>query len=463
MKPLPSKNDLFLKRLTVQAFPEAVFERLYNCEKYAFLYESLENDGERGRYSFIGGRPFLIFRSTGKTAALESAEGCSSETGDPLEVLRGIMKKYDFPLSHQVFTGGAVGFMSYDAVRLSEQISDRHEPDFPVPDMYFIFPSEIMIFDHLKKTVDIIIYGGFGDARFNEIEAAVTSSSAPCPAEVPSDEKPFPESNFTREEFEDRVRKAQEYILAGDIFQVVLSQRFSFPMKASPLSVYRELRKANPSPYMYFLQFDGLHILGSSPETLVSLKSGTAVTKPIAGTRRRGRTEEEDMALERELLADEKERAEHVMLVDLARNDLGRVCEYGSVRVDEFFGIERFSRVMHIVSEVSGRIRPEYDMFDLFTACFPAGTVSGAPKVRAMEIIDELENCRRGIYAGAIGYFDFCGNMDVCITIRTIVMSEGRAFIQAGAGIVADSQPELEYKETINKAQALMKAVGAAE
>jgi anthranilate synthase component 1 len=366
------------------------------------------------------------------------------------------------------FSGGAVGYASYDAIRFFETIPDRNPDTQADPEFYFIFPEEVLVFDHLEKTVDIVIHSDEArEERLMELSGICRRlTDSPVERFTPSEgstggdpsEDGFA-SNTTREAYMESVRKAKEYILAGDIFQVVLSQRFEFPVAADPVRVYESLRVANPSPYMYLVRFDGLNLLGSSPEILVKVLDRNVTIRPLAGTRPRGRSADEDAALGAELLCDEKERAEHIMLVDLARNDIGRVCGYGTVETDDLFSIERYSRVMHLVSNVRGRLAKDRDAFDCFAACFPAGTVSGAPKVRAMEIIDELETVRRGVYAGSIGYFDFAGNMDMCIAIRAVVIKNGRGSIQAGAGVVADSDPEREYRETLNKARALFKAV----
>ncbi|MEJ2568250.1 MAG: anthranilate synthase component I family protein, partial [candidate division WOR-3 bacterium] len=325
---------------------------------------------------------------------------------------------------------------------------------------YFMFPSEIILFDHKNDTVDIILYTNNGDNKRIEELTKIIKTSQEVYYNLSEGNKVEFIGNFTKKEYCDAVEKAKEYINAGDIFQVVPSQRFKAINKKEPINIYKALRLTNPSPYMYYLRFDDLYILGSSPETLIKLEAGGLVTSnPIAGTRRRGKNEEEDKKFAKELLQDEKELAEHVMLVDLARNDIGRVCEYGSIRVSDFMRIEKYAKVMHNISVVNGNLLEDKDAFDLVRATFPAGTVSGAPKIRAMEIIDELEPARRGIYAGALGYFGFAGIMDLCIAIRTIIINKGIIYFQAGGGVVADSVPELEYKETINKMSALKKAI----
>ena len=493
------------RRLPSRAVPLELFETLYHDHSSAFLYESLEAHGGRGRYSFIGAKPRAVFQCRGDALELHLDGSVHRETGPPLDALRDLTRVQPDVPPVAPFCGGAVGYLSYDTVRWAEAIPDENPDDLGVPDAHFLFPQEIICFDHLQKVVHVLLYQHSGhEQRLKEIQAAL----AACPKDIafgsPADVAAGPpanvaagpragradrletgptadvaagaspaggspavaaplKSNMTQEQFEQMVERAKEYVFAGDIFQVVLSQRFEFPLTMPPLRLYKALRLTNPSPYMYYLQLDDLHIAGSSPEMLVTLNGRKVVTRPLAGTRRRGHTPQEDEALARELKADQKEQAEHVMLVDLGRNDLGRVCEYNSIELADVLDIERHSKVMHLVSNVEGWLREDRDALDVFRAVFPAGTVSGAPKVRAMEIIDELEPVRRGVYAGAIGYFSLLGDVDLCIAIRTIVMRSGRGFIQAGAGIVADSVPRLEYKETLNKAQALMRAVELAQ
>jgi anthranilate synthase component 1 len=374
------------------------------------------------------------------------------------------------------FWGGAVGFFSYDIVRWIERLPDGPPDDLGIPDGLFVFTDIVLAIDNLKGTAMAIAavpvapgtpegelraaYEGAAE-RIDETIGRLTSRPGPGPLALspePEVDPPF-ESSMSREVFEAGVERIREYILAGDAFQVVLSQRLGFPLESTPFDLYRGLRSLNPSPYLYFLELDGVSLVGSSPEVLVRVEEGTVTVRPIAGTRRRGATQEEERALAEDLLADEKELAEHRMLVDLGRNDVGRVAEYGSVTVPDLMVVERYSHVMHIVSQVEGRLRDGLGAVDVFRACFPAGTVSGAPKVRAMEIIDELEPVRRGPYAGAVGHFNYGGNsMDTAITIRTVVAREGTAYVQAGAGIVLDSDPTAEYEETLNKARALLRA-----
>jgi len=448
------------ERLELKSSPVSVFEEVYNQDYFGFIYESLESVGERGRYSFIGARPFILFKSKGEDIEINVMKKTYKKKGDPIDFLRSIVAEYR-ECPDTVFPGGAVGYISYDAVRFFEKIPDINPDELAVPDTYFMFPSEIIVFDHKEGTVDIIVYSEKNNQeRIKELRGAIETCTKETAFRPHKLEAPLPfESNFTKDSYQEIVEKAKEYIYAGDVFQVVLSQRFRCCVEKEPIRIYKALRLTNPSPYMYYLRLNDLYILGSSPEILVKLTNGVAISRPLAGTRPRGRTEKEDRSLEVDLLKDEKEVAEHIMLVDLARNDIGRVCEYGSVRVTELLQIERYSKVMHIVSNVVGKLMKGRDAFDLLRATFPAGTVSGAPKVRAMEIIDELEPSKRGVYAGAIGYFSFSGNMDMCIAIRTIVVKDGIGYIQAGAGIVADSVPEREYMETLNKASALKKAI----
>jgi anthranilate synthase component I len=459
----------------------------------SFLFESVEGGEHLGRYSFVGCNPRAVIRQTGnrievmengKTVETFAVSGTPISDGlpcvkDGLEVVERVLKKYRaVPLPGLPrFTGGAVGFIGYEFIHDVEPVVPRPpRDDLQTPTMYFLIADELLIFDRVSQTLTVLVNailddkGGAGAAyedAVNEIERIVSLLEQPCefqpvglPAEVPS--VPF-ESNVPKEKFLANVRKAKEYITAGDIIQVVGSQRFSTPVKAAPLDVYRAARSINPSPYMFLLELDGFSMVGASPEIHVRCENREVEIRPIAGTRRRGRTVEEDAALEKELLADPKERAEHVMLVDLARNDIGRVCEYGSVQVQDLMIVERYSHVMHIVSQVEGTLAAGKTIYDLMRATFPAGTLSGAPKVRAMQIISELEQTARGPYGGCVGYFSFSGNLDCCITIRTALLKEGKAFVQAGGGWVNDSDPEAELQETVNKSKAMLKAVALAE
>ncbi len=401
------------------------------------------------------------------------------EGEDPLDVLAGLLREYRYvPLpGWERFAGGAVGYLGYDLVRFFEDLPEENPDDLGLPDCQFMFADTLVIFDHVMHRVRVLTHAHVTDdaqaayweaiQRIERVIEALRQPLAPpeprrASKRVPPDPSALP-STMTRAQHREAVLKAKEYIVAGDIIQVVLSHRMSVPVEVAPFDIYRALRAINPSPYMFYLSFGDLKLIGASPEILVTEDRGEVVTRPIAGTRRRGRTDEEDQALEAELLADVKERAEHIMLVDLHRNDLGRVCVPGSVHVDDLMTVERYSHVMHIVSNVRGRLAPDKDQFDLLRATFPAGTLSGAPKIRAMEIIEELEPVRRGPYGGAIGYFSFSGAMDTCITLRTIVMKGQTCYIQAGGGIVYDSDPDAEYQETMMKAGALLDALRLAE
>lgn len=464
--------------------PVSIYLKLQD-EGPCFLLESVSGGEQVARYSFVGVRPRGVITTSGDEVFI-SREGhgrtVSLEDGrDPLDILKAEMATYkpvrlaDLPR----FIGGAVGFLSYDAVRRFERIPDDNPDDLHVPEMAFMIAHTLVVFDHARQRLQVIANADLtrSDARtayqraISRIDEVVARLNAPLPEVPPPNEVSHNglESNLTQEAYKEMVNKAKEYIAAGDIFQVVPSQRLSRRTSAHPFGIYRALRMHNPSPYMVFMRFPGgigskpLHIISASPEMHVRFEEGMAELRPIAGTRWRGLTVEEDTALAEELLEDEKERAEHVMLVDLGRNDLGRVCEYGSVHIEELMTVERYSHVMHIVSDIRGTMKPQHDVFDLMRATFPAGTVTGAPKVRAMEIIDELEPTRRGIYAGVVGYIGYDGIMDSCIAIRTLVMQGDRVHIQAGGGVVADSDPQREYEESWNKAKALAEAVEYAE
>jgi len=462
-----------------QETPVSAFRKLGNSH-YAFLLESVEGGEQVGRNSFVGSEPFAVFTSKGDRVTI-SRDGRqhTRQLGsgeDPLHALAALLSEYKFVPVEGLprFCGGAVGFMGYDVVRFFERLPGQPTDDLGLPDCVFTLTDTCVIFDHAYhrgKVLSNAIVNGDPDRAYDtairKIEALCAQLNAPGPAVLPP--KPQPKDtqltpNLSREDYEAIVLRAKEYIAAGDVIQVVLSQRLSRPVAANAFDIYRALRSLNPSPYMYYLTYGEVRIVGSSPERLVSVHDGEVITRPIAGSRPRGTTPEEDHALAEELLADEKERAEHVMLLDLGRNDLGRVCQYGTVRVDQQMAIEKYSHVQHIVSNVVGRLRPDRDQYDVLRACFPAGTLSGAPKVRAMEIIDELEPTRRGPYGGVIGYFSFSGNMDTAITIRTIVCANGTAHLQVGAGIVADSIPAREYEECVTlKGGALLRAIEMAE
>ena len=462
--------------------PVSVYMKLKQAGQPAFLLESVEGGEQVGRYSFIGVNPKGVLTvKDDQVSFVRDGELTSYplDVGqDPLHVIKAHFESVK-PVALEGLprlVGGAVGYMSYDIVRYFEALPATATDELQAPTVAFMFPDTLVIFDHAKHHLIVLANAhnsdGDSDAAYDRalasIDQLVEALERPLPHHYQSAyagaELDDPVSNVEQHLHEDRVRKAKEYIRDGDAFQIVLAQRFSRWTSASPLQIYRALRATNPSPYMFLLEFsDDLTLVGASPEMLVRLEDGIAYNRPLAGTRRRGGDEEEDLALEQELLNDPKERAEHVMLVDLGRNDLGRVCEYGTVKVKKMLYVERYSHVMHIVSQIEGELRKDMDAFDLLRATFPAGTLSGAPKVRAMEIIEELEETRRGPYGGAVGYFSFDGSMDMCITIRTLFMQNGRISVQAGGGIVADSDPRAEYYETINKAQAVFEAVKFAE
>ena len=475
----------------------------------SFLFESVEGGEHLGRYSFVGCNPRAVIRQkqnevqvieNGKVTGAfkitpspagaahpqsagtaQEAAGADSGTTvkDGLEVVDRVMHRYrpvsvpDLPR----FTGGAVGFIGYEFIHDIEPVVPRPPRDeLGTPVLYFLIADQLLIFDRVAQTLTVLVNAVLEDAgspeeayenAVAEIERLVSLLEQPSehrPATLPDEVPPVPfESNVPKQQFLDNVAKSKEYITAGDIIQVVGSQRFSTPVKAAPLDIYRAARSVNPSPYMFLLELDGFSLVGASPEIHVRCEDRRVEIRPIAGTRRRGQGAAEDRALEAELLADPKERAEHVMLVDLARNDLGRVCEFGSVHVKDLMVVERYSHVMHIVSQVEGLLDPARSPYDLMRATFPAGTLSGAPKIRAMQIISELEQTARGPYGGCVGYFSFNGNLDCCITIRTALLKNGKAYVQAGGGWVNDSTPEAEYQETVNKAKAMLKAVALAE
>jgi anthranilate synthase component I len=471
---VPVSLELLADELT----PLALFHARYRESATSFLLESVEGGEHLGRYSFAGFDAHRIIRSRGKV--LYSRNGRREEqwpSPNPLDEVRRLLKAYRAPDVPGLprFYGGAVGYVSYDMVRNFETLPDVGVDELGLPDCFFLLTRDMYVFDHLAHTLRIvrcvpIEKGKSLRALYRDAEKALArlargirlrpfaARSFPAAARELPPVDPAEKRNFLR-----MVKRAKEYIAAGDIIQAVLSRRMSFPATSEPLEIYRALRRINPSPYMYFLRDGENHVIGSSPEMLVRLEDGRAETRPIAGTRPRGKNEAEDARLAADLLKDEKERAEHLMLVDLGRNDLGRVCRAGSVEVPHFMRVERYSHVMHLVSEITGRLAPSQDAFDLFRACFPAGTLSGAPKVRAMEIIEELEKSRRGLYGGSVGYFSYTGNMDMAITIRTLLLKKGRAYLQAGAGIVADSVPEAEFQESQNKAAAVLAALRAAE
>jgi anthranilate synthase component 1 len=456
--------------------PVSAFLKIAEHADYAFLLESVEGGEHVGRYSFLGKDPFLILRARDGRTTVERG-GQTSESDRPfIDTLRRLMADFRSPFVPDLprFTGGAVGYLGYGAASWFEPVlGDLGAGTDGADQAGFMIFDTVLAFDHVQHRILIIANARitadddleslyqFACAKIGFVERELERNLSHV--RNGARERPELQSNYTRERFEEHVRAAKEHIAAGDIYQVVLSQRFEAEISADPFTVYRALRHVNPSPYMYFIRMGGVSVVGSSPEMLVRVEGSHVETHPIAGTRRRGRTGEEDMRLAEELKRNEKERAEHVMLVDLGRNDVGRVCEYGSVRVPQFMGLERFSHVMHLTSIVEGKLADDRDRLDALVSCFPAGTVSGAPKVRAMQIIKELEPSGRGLYAGAVGYLDFAGNLDFCIAIRTIIVSNGKAFVQAGAGIVIDSHPTAEYEETRDKARALVRALELAQ
>jgi len=460
--------------------PVSAYLAVAEKEPNAFLLESVEGGEKIGRYTFLGARPYMRVRSRGGRIVIERGAKREEREGDIFATVKELLRQHR-PANVEglpPFTAGAVGYFAYDVVRRLERIGEHAKDDLALPDCMLMFFDRLLAFDHLRHQIHII-------ATADVIREKPRAAYERAVADIAKLEKKLAgglraarwlkgpkkvaplkvHHGVTQQRFMEMVERAKEYITAGDIFQVVLSQRMDFEAGADPFDLYRALRTVNPSPYLYFLKMqgerkaDGLHVLGSSPEMLVRVTGRKLEYRPIAGTHPRGRDEAEDARLEQQMKADEKERAEHVMLVDLGRNDLGRVSEYGTVKVRDLMYVERYSHVMHLVSALEGKLRGELDAIDAFAACFPAGTLSGAPKVRAMQIIEELEPVRRGVYGGSVLYADFAGNLDSCIAIRTMVVKGYRAFLQAGAGIVADSDPAREFEETRNKAQALLRAV----
>jgi anthranilate synthase component 1 len=444
---------------------------------HSFLLESVEGGDKIAQYSFLGSNPMVIFQAKGNNVTItENGLSTSLKADDPLSSLKELMQRYKpVPVEGMPrFFGGAVGYVGYDAARFFEELPDLKNDDLGLPDIYFVITDKILIFDHVNHHIMAVCNArvdGNPERAYREatrhIDEMVSALHKPLNYPKYTPPKPRPKlellSNFTQEEFEAVVRAGKEYIRAGDIFQVVLSQRFSTRVGAPPFDIYRALRSVNPSPYMFYLKFGNLKLIGASPELLVRVEDDVIDLRPIAGTRPRALKEFDDAELERDLLSDEKERAEHIMLVDLGRNDVGRVARLGSVQVTELIVVEKYSHVMHLVSNVRGSLRQESDSFDVLRATFPAGTLTGAPKIRAMQIIEELEPHKRGPYGGAMGYFSFSGNLDTCIIIRTLLIKDDMAYVQAGAGIVADSDPTSEYHETLNKALAVVRAIEIAE
>jgi anthranilate synthase component I len=475
---VPVYRRLFADALT----PLSAFARL-DAGESACLFESVVGGEKVGRYSFLGADPFLRLEARGRSVRVISGGGVETfESDDPLGELERRVAAYRPVRLPELppFTSGAVGYAAYDAVRYVERLPNEPPDDLGLPDLDFAFYDRLVVFDNATKAIDVVVLArvddnspaGIGRAyadacrRIDEtIRRLSTPGAWPPPADIGPRHEPrclaagTATSDFRREAFLEAVEKCIEYIRAGDVFQVVLSRRLEVPFAGSPLEIYRTLRVVNPSPFMFYLRSPSCTLVGSSPEIMVRAIDGTVTVRPLAGTRPRGATPEQDRALAEDLLADPKERAEHVMLIDLGRNDVGRVAAIGSVELSDVMTIERYSHVMHLTSNVTGRLRPELSALDALRACLPAGTVSGAPKIRAMEIIDELEPVRRGPYAGAVGYLDFAGSMDTCIALRTIVVKDGRAFVQSGAGIVADSVPEKEFEETLNKARGLLVSI----
>ncbi len=465
--------------------PVSAFFKIAQDAKYSFLLESVEGEERVARFSFLARNPELVFQSKGRRARITRLKNGKEfyEEKDiddtPLSIIKEILQKYKFVNIPQLpqFCGGMVGYFSYEIVRFFEKLPEKVKDDLNLPDVFLMLAKDILIFDHLNHKIKVVccievdkdetnhtLLRGYKKAM-RKIDRLIQELRQPIftirhkPGKGNYSCRFKPKSNFSEERFKKIVKEAKKQIRAGEIIQVVLSQRFEMDLSVDPFEIYRALRLLNPSPYMYYLNFEDLYIIGASPELLVKCEAGIVETRPIAGTRPRGENREEDDRLAEDLLRDPKEKAEHIMLVDLGRNDLGRVCKKGTVHLSEFMTIERYSHVMHIVSNVRGELAHGKDIFDVLKATFPAGTVSGAPKIRAMEIIEDLEDVCRGPYAGCIGYFSFSGDFESCITIRTIVVTKGKAYVQAGAGIVADSAPEKEYSETINKAMAQIKAI----
>ncbi|MCP4727009.1 MAG: anthranilate synthase component I [bacterium] len=457
--------------------PVSVYLKLRDESEYSFLLESAMQSGSSGRYSFIGFDPVMVIRySSGILNVKEDGEWNAVDR-DPLDFLRELVRKHRLPVldeSLPPFCGGLVGFFSYDSITYFEDGVKFDNKNDKADDFLLVLTYDLVVFDHYQHTLNIINIAEAGDdpplsyekamSRISQINEKINiklklhdngNQGDKCRIQVTA--------NDSKKGFIEKVEIAKEHIRNGDVFQLVLSQRFEIPLENDEFEIYRALRRTNPSPYMFYLSLDDMIITGSSPEVLVKCTDEDIITRPLAGTRKRGSSMDEDKMIIDDLLSDEKEKAEHIMLVDLGRNDIGRLSNYGSVKVSEFMGIEKYSHVIHIVSEVTGKLDSKFDYFDVLKYSFPAGTVTGAPKIRAMELIDRYENGKRGVYAGTVGYFDFHNNMDACIAIRTIIIKDKTAYIQAGAGIVADSIPENEYYETINKAGALFKAISEAE
>jgi anthranilate synthase component 1 len=465
--------------------PVSAFDAVQEGD-WSFLFESVVGGERLGRYSFLGAGPFLVFEAYGPKVRItrlnengQAEKTEESEHADPLRLLEEMLEKYHAPHVPGLprFCGGAVGYAGYDSVRYVERLPNPPPDDRHLPDLSFAFYDRMVIFDHINKTIAVVAHAHVDAAdparsyreacaRVDRLVERLQQQRQQLPLSdivpIAAVTRPYT-SNFDPVAFENAVEKCKEYIRAGDVFQVVLSQRLQTSTRARPFDIYRTLRVVNPSPFMFYVKSASWCLVGASPEIMVRVEGDKITIRPLAGTRRRGKSEEEDDRLAAELIADPKERAEHIMLVDLGRNDVGRVARYGTVQLSDLMMVERYSHVMHICSNVTGRLREGMSAFDALRACLPAGTLSGAPKVRAMEIIDELEPCRRGPYGGAVGYVDFSGNMDTCIALRTMVLQGNTAYVQAGAGIVADSVPASEREETLNKAMGLLRALEIAE
>jgi len=456
MKPLNIETELIIEEIEGDTLtPISIYQRLIGNKK--FLLESSLKHENSGRFSFIGADPFMELIGHGDSSQIKKANHTEHVLEKPLEVLKKLLPKTKtkqeplFP-----FVGGAVGYVSYDSIRQYENIGEVPDDEIQTPDVHFLFFEVLVVFDHLEQKVYLVASPQKNGSSLEELQDKLAKTRQEIQNGIPDEEaEEVNLSSFqaamTKQEFINNVQRAKTYIEEGDVFQVVLSQRLKAKIQGDPFSLYRKLRIKNPSPYMYYFDFEGYSIAGVSPESLIKVKGRQVITNPIAGTRPRGKSATEDESLAKDLLADEKELAEHKMLVDLGRNDLGRVCEFGTVQVTKFLEIEKYKHVMHLVSEVEGKLVEDFAPIDALTSCLPAGTVSGAPKIRAMEIINEMENCKRGIYSGAIGYVSGNGNLDFALTIRTMVIKGNEAYIQAGAGIVYDSVPEKEYEETIHK------------
>ncbi|WP_407272499.1 anthranilate synthase component I [Radiobacillus sp. PE A8.2] len=439
--------------------PILVFQRIKGRKK--FLLESSAAHGEKSRYSFIGINPYKeLIGSGNETTVQYVADGrTETETGKPLEVLKKHMPKKTLPLDF-AFYGGAIGYIGYDAIRQYEEIGKINDDEIEMPEVHLMFYQDVIVFDHHKQSVTVLAINLDGEQTEQQLEQRLQALHEDIATQTAEQDQPAVKVTFepsiTKQKFMEMVETAKQHITDGDIFQVVLSQRMKASFDTDPFTFYRSLRRANPSPYMFYIDFEDYIVLGASPESLIKTKGKQVITNPIAGTRPRGKTKQEDIDLGEELLADEKELAEHKMLVDLSRNDLGRVCEIGSITIPKYMTIERYQHVMHIVSEVQGQLTADYTGIDALISTLPAGTVSGAPKIRAMQIINELENQKRGVYAGAVGYLNMNGDVDLALAIRTLVIKDQQAYVQAGAGIVYDSDPAAEYQETLNKAKSLL-------